>query len=179
MADNTLVLFTSDNGPVWYEKDIEKFGHRSVGPLRGSKGSGYEGGHRMPFIVRNPERAQAGTKTDALVSFVDVAATLQDLMGSKAERPKDSISFAPVLRGEAGQRTTLHHGRGKKAWVREGDWKYVPSKGAAGFLKDGEREGDVDHMLFNVREDIGENKNLASEHPEKIARLKTLFKSIP
>ncbi len=86
MSDNTLVLFSSDNGPVWYDKDVQKFGHSSVGPLRGAKGSVWEGGHRMPFIVRWPGRVKAGTRSDHLVAFADVFATFAEL--DRAEKTR-------------------------------------------------------------------------------------------
>ena len=84
MAGETLVILASDNGPVWYEKDVQKFSHSSVGPLRGAKGSVREGGHRMPFIVRWPGRVKAGTRSDHLVSFADIFTTFAELSGQKS-----------------------------------------------------------------------------------------------
>ena len=96
MSENTLVLFSSDNGPVWYAKDTERFGHRSVGPLRGAKGSVWEGGHRVPLIAKWPGHVQAGVKNDHTVSFVDFFATFAELVGQKEMRmepPKTAKAF--------------------------------------------------------------------------------------
>jgi arylsulfatase A-like enzyme len=82
MTDDTLVFFSSDNGPVWYDKDTERFGHRSVGPLRGIKASSWEGGHRVPFIAHWPDRVPADTRTGHLVAFADLFATFADLTGN-------------------------------------------------------------------------------------------------
>ena len=83
LKDNTLVMFSSDNGPVWYPKDVEKFGHQSVGPLRGAKGSAWEGGHRVPFIVRWTGRVPPGVKNDHTIAFADVFATLAEAARAK------------------------------------------------------------------------------------------------
>ena len=101
MKDDTLVIFSSDNGPVWYAKDTERYDHNSTGGMRGMKGDAYDGGHRMPFIVRWPGNVQAGSVTDQVICFTDVLATFADVTG--AELPKgqgpDSFSFLNALKG--------------------------------------------------------------------------------
>ena len=81
MDENTLVVFTSDNGPVWYDADVRRLGHDSSGGLRGMKSDAWEAGHRMPFIARWPERVKAGSESDQLVCFTDLLATFADVMG--------------------------------------------------------------------------------------------------
>ena len=100
LRNNTLVMFSSDNGPVWYQKDVDRFDHNSVGPLRGCKASVWEGGHRVPFIASWPEHVKAGSKSDRTIAFADVFATLAELTGKKKFKngtAEDSESFLPTL----------------------------------------------------------------------------------
>ena len=83
LTENTLLFFSSDNGPVWYESDRERFGHSSVGELRGMKADAWEGGHRMPFIARWPTTIEPGTSSDQMISFCDLLATFADLVGTE------------------------------------------------------------------------------------------------
>ena len=101
MTQDTLLIFTSDNGPVWYPADVARFGHDAVGGLRGMKADAWEGGHRMPFIVRWPGRVKAGTVSDQTICFTDLLATFADICGAKlpAGAGPDSFSFLPVLEG--------------------------------------------------------------------------------
>ncbi|MCK5944862.1 MAG: arylsulfatase, partial [Planctomycetes bacterium] len=101
MADDTLVLFSSDNGPVWYPRDVEKFGHSASGPWRGMKGDAFEGGHRVPFVARWPGRVAAGASCDQTICFTDVLATCAELAGIDVPEgtAEDSVSFAPQLLG--------------------------------------------------------------------------------
>lgn len=104
LADNTLVLFSSDNGPVWYPEDTETYGHSATGPLRGMKGDAYEGGHRMPFLARWPGVIPAGKrKRCPLICFTDLLATLAELTGQAIgggfsyhfPRPKEDLAATP------------------------------------------------------------------------------------
>ncbi|MEX2368787.1 MAG: arylsulfatase [Candidatus Paceibacterota bacterium] len=101
MAEETLVIFTSDNGPVWYDKDTEKFGHDASGGLRGMKGDAHEGGHRMPFIVRWPGVVKPGSVTKQTISFTDLLATFADITNTDLPENvgEDSFSILPVLTG--------------------------------------------------------------------------------
>ena len=173
LSQDTLVMFSSDNGPVWYDKDVGRFGHRSVGPLRGAKGSAWEGGHRVPFIVRWPGQVAAGTKNDHTIAFADVYATLAEVAG-QASTPKgaaeDSVSFfAAMVRPEQSHdpRSPILHG-GKV--IRDGDWKLIATKGSRGFGADKNREYGTE--LYNLRDDLSETNNLADAMPEKVQRLK-------
>ena len=97
MAEDTLVIFSSDNGPVWYEEDVERFDHDSSGGLRGMKADAWECGHRMPFIVRWPGKVKPDTVNSNLVSSVDIARTFMDLAGAKYCGTFVGNSFMPML----------------------------------------------------------------------------------
>lgn len=172
-SENTLVMFSSDNGPVWYDKDIKRFGHRSVGPLRGIKGSAWEGGHRVPFIATWPGRIESGTQSDRTIAFADVLATLAEAAGHKNLKPgtaEDSQSFLQTLfhpdQKQKPRSPILHDGK----VIRDGDWKLINTKGSRGFSADRKRQYSI--ALYNLKDDLSEHKNLASQMPEKVASLK-------
>ena len=179
MSENTLVIFSSDNGPVWYDKDTERFGHRSVGPLRGIKASAWEGGHRMPFIARWSERIPAGKTSAHTIAFADVLATLADVSG-KQQLPQgaaeDSVSFLPVLlspdRKHKARPPILHADK----VIRDGDWKLIDTKGGRGFGAD--RKAKYGIALYNLKDDLSEKNNLAEKMPEKVESLRSKIRSI-
>lgn len=163
MADEALVIFTSDNGPVWYDKDMERFGHSSTGKLRGMKNSPYEGGHRMPFLVRHPGRITPGSVSDKTIVFSDLYATLSDMLGDEGcpeGVAEDSVSFLPWLLDAAKEpsaRPAIVHDR---RTLRDGDWKIIlPQE------KDGEGE------LYNLREDLFEKRNRIRGEKERAGRM--------
>jgi arylsulfatase A len=175
LSENTLLLFTSDNGPVWYDTDIQKYGHNATTPLRGMKGDAYEAGHRMPFIVRWPNVVKAGAKSDALVCQTDLLATFSEI----AQRPladnegEDSESFLSVLRGERDfARRWLITGRGQShLGVRHRFWKYIPTLGSGGFSaprREKPKPGGPKGQLFNLDADLGERENLWLKHPTEV-----------
>ncbi|MEM9018827.1 MAG: arylsulfatase, partial [Verrucomicrobiota bacterium] len=178
MKEDTLVLFSSDNGPVWFEQDVEKFDHRSVGPLRGIKAGAWEGGHRVPFLARWPGVVESGSKSEDLVSFVDVISTFAEIVGEElpAGSGKDSFSFLSSLKGESRDpRPPLVVAGGRKVTsIRSGNWKYLNGRGSGGFseryAKKSAKEGPP-VQLFDLSEDIGETTNLEAEYPEVVERL--------
>jgi arylsulfatase A-like enzyme len=179
MNDNTLVMFSSDNGPVWYDKDTEKFGHQSVGPLRGIKASVWEGGHRVPFIMRWPGHIEAGIKTEHTVAFADVFATLAELAGQDAipqGTAEDSVSFLPALlhpdQQQPARPPILHAGQ----VIRDGDWKLINTKGSRGF--NSERGVKYGTELYNLSTDLSETKNLADEMPDKVESLRAKIRQV-
>jgi len=178
MTDNTLVIFSSDNGPVWYAKDIEKFGHASVGPLRGIKASAWEGGHRVPFIVRWPARIKAGAVNRHTIAFADVFATFAALVGQKVApgAAVDSVSFLDQLLGQAvkgQQRPPILH---DKKVIRDGKWKLILEGVGRGF--DADRKKKYPTELFNLDDDLSETKNLAPSEPRRVEKLKEKMKAI-
>ncbi|MFZ5830154.1 MAG: sulfatase family protein, partial [Planctomycetota bacterium] len=141
LAKNTLVLFSSDNGGGYYKPEVEeamKRGHRVNGNLLGQKTDIWEGGHRVPFIVRWPGKVQPGTTSDALVSLTDVMATLAGLWDAPiaGHAVGDSVSFLPVLSGESktARESMVYQGfeTGLTA-LRKGPWVYVPAQGSDGY----------------------------------------------
>jgi arylsulfatase A-like enzyme len=169
MAKETLVIFSSDNGPVWYDKDREKFGHDSVGGLRGMKATSWEGGHRMPFLARWPGRVAAGAVSDQLVVFSDLLATFAELRGDvqvPEGMAEDSVSFLASLldaEGEARARPPVVHDR---ETVRDGDWKLILPRMRG---PEGGKQGKP--QLYNLASDPAEQENLAGQHPERVEHL--------
>ncbi len=172
LSDDTLLIFSSDNGPVWYEKDVERFDHRSVGNLRGVKGSVWEGGHRMPFLVRWPAKVRAGSQTDRTIEFADLFTTVAELAG-KPERAdgvaRDSVSFAPLLLNPDAAmepRPPILH---LQNTIRDGNWKLIEARAKRGF---GAPKGKNEVELYRLDEDPGEQNNLAESIPEKVEELR-------
>ena len=173
MSEDTLVFFTSDNGPVWYPKDAERFDHRSVGPLRGMKGDAFEGGHRVPFLVRWPNRIAKASTSAQTICFTDVMATCVDAAdGELAEGAGlDSISFLPELVGESTEtRRDVTVLKAAATVVREGKWKLIRHKGSGGFTRNA-KTGPERGQLYDLEADIGEAQNLYAEHPDVVKRL--------
>ncbi len=182
LADKTLVIITSDNGPVLDDgyKDFanEKVGeHKPAGPFRAGKYSLFEGGTRMPFLVRWPGRVKPGI-TDALISQVDLAATLSALAGGKSDplSMRDSMNILPALLGDSRSgRTNLIEYANRTA-LRQGNWKYIPP----GRVSD--RLGPWTQVtvpepgfLFDLAADPGETRDLAATYPDKVNELRELL----
>ena len=181
VARDTLVIFTSDNGPVWYPADVERFHHSAAGPLRGMKADSWEGGHRVPFVVRWPGRVRPGSSSDELIAFTDIVATVAEAVGAPApETAVDSRSFLPVLLGNSPGRPIHDHLVLKEnaAVVRQGRWKLIRHLGSGGFSKPRRVEpvpGGPRGQLYDLEEDIGERRNLWMERPEIVERLEAIL----
>ena len=182
ITDQTLVIFTSDNGPVWNPADVAKFGHDAAGGLRGMKGDAWECGHRMPFIVRWPGRVKAGTVTDQTISFTDLLATFADICGKPLpiDAGPDSFSFLPVLESRQDKDTpirgpiVMQAGSASTMMIRSGDWKLIDHLGSGGFSKPSKIQpepGGPQGQLYNLRDDPAETKNLYQQNPEIVTRL--------
>ncbi len=164
---NTIVFFTSDNGPH-KEGGADPDYFDSNGPLRGYKRDLYEGGVRVPMIVRWPEKIKSGSVTDHLSAFWDVMPTLADLSGIKTPENMDGLSFLPVLLGLPNQKEHDYlywefHEMGGKLAIREGNWKLVRNQ-----LND---PAKTTTELYDLKTDLGESKNIAALHPEIVKRL--------
>jgi len=164
LEENTLVLFTSDNGPH-REGGANPDFFDSNGPLRGIKRDLYDGGIRVPLIARWPGKVEAGAESDHISAFWDFLPTFAELAGVAAPDETDGISMIPALLGQAGKQK-LHealywefHQRRTNQAVRMGPWKAVRF-GAAGKLQ-----------LFDLRTDLGETINVADRHPDVVARM--------
>lgn len=176
---NTLVIFTSDNGP-----NTDKGG--SAGPLKGGKGSTLEGGVRVPFVARWPGRIPAGTESDEAITDMDLLPTLTRLAGADVpdDRVIDGKDIWPLLTGKPDARSPHEaifylRGRGIDG-IRIGDWKYRMATDKPPKVKKSKRQPASDsksrkvkvETLYNLSDDIGEKTNLLDEHPEIAQRLK-------
>ncbi|MFK7737824.1 MAG: sulfatase-like hydrolase/transferase [Pirellulaceae bacterium] len=182
VADNTMVLFTSDNGCAHYigMDELQKLGHYPSGPLRGSKSDVWEGGHRVPFIVRWPGVVKPNSESDQLVHQADLIATLADVMDDSLpeDAGEDSFSLMPLLKGD--DRQIREHAVSTASsgvpGVRQGPWKYIPARGSGGWGKGGDQSQPI--QLYNLETDLAESKNLAAEMPERVAEMKKLFEKL-
>jgi len=184
MVDETLLVFTSDNGPVWVPEDTERFGHDSNGGLRGMKADAWEAGHRMPFLVRWPGTVKEGSVSDHTLSFTDLLATCADIVETDlpAVAGPDSFSFLPVLRGETMERApvVMRSGSGFMT-IRSGKWKLIEGLGSGGFTKPKRIKpgpGDPEGQLYDLEADLAETTNLFAERPAVVARLRAEMKEI-
>ena len=185
LDDNTLVIFTSDNGcsPQANFELLSGKGHRPSAKYRGHKADIYEGGHRVPFIVRWPGKIEAGRKTDALACLTDVYATLEAVTGQtkQAVGGEDGYSLLPVFKGDAtsGRETLISHSIGGSFAIRQGSWKLCLCAGSGGWSapREGEakKQGLPAMQLYNLADDPAERKNLLKDHPEKVNSLLLLL----
>ncbi len=180
-ADNTLVVFTSDNGCAPYigAAELEEQGHFPSGPLRGYKSDVWEGGHRVPFLVRWPGHVGPGSVCDQLVQQADLLATLADILGAElpANAGEDSFSILPLLRGEDRplRGNAVNCSMKGLPGLRSGQWKFIPGAGSGGWSKGSD---DQPVQLYDLSADLGETHNLAADKPEKVAEMKTLLETL-
>ncbi|QDT58558.1 Arylsulfatase precursor [Stieleria bergensis] len=201
LSQDTLVVFTSDNGPVWYEQDVQRFNHDSSGGLRGMKADAWECGHRMPMVIRWPGVVKAGASSNRLVSFVDFLATLDELVEANIYRNAeamandvgpDSFSFLSELTGKPSnapkrQSLALRSGR-RHMTIRRGSWKWIEGLGSGGFSKSPkpsktDPKANIDRLssigqLYNLEADLGETKNVADQHARLVTELRELVHQI-
>jgi arylsulfatase A-like enzyme len=169
VEENTIVIFTSDNGP---REGVN--GHQSAGKLRGYKGSIYEGGHRVPFIIKWPGRIAGNAISDELIGQVDLYATMATILGhplAENEAP-DSYDFTPALLGQEYNKpireTYIHLYFG----VRKGDWKLIFDLES---IEEVSMNTIVAEELYNLKDDPAESNNLIDKHPELVEELKSVF----
>ena len=182
LAEETLVVFTSDNGG---QPGPDTFGHNCNGSLRGRKGQIYEGGHRIPFIARWPGKIRPNTPSDELICLTDFFATCASILGANlpSEAGEDSVDILPALMGEQlGQplrEAIVHHSADGTFAIRKGDWKLILGLSHGGWpidkpavqLEPGEPAG----QLFNLREDPQETQNVYLDYPQVVRGLEKLL----
>jgi arylsulfatase A-like enzyme len=207
LAENTLVIFTSDNGGLyhyWEAKEtddikhyqasgrgdyIRQFQHQGNAHLRGTKADIWEGGHRVPFLARWPGITPAGTVNAQLVELTDLIATLADITGKPlpAGAGPDSHSMLPALkRSELTEPTrefAIHHSLAGVFAIRRGPWKLIPDhRGSGGFSQpkelDAAVEGGPAGQLYNLEQDPSETRNVYNDNPEIVRELQNLLTSI-
>lgn len=185
LAENTLVIFASDNGPVWYPQDVAKHHHDSAGGLRGMKGDAWEAGHRVPLLMRWPGRIRANTSNDRLVCFTDFFATAAELSGASLApvSGEDSVSLVPALLtpDTAAPRpaiVTISSRAMRYLSVRQGNWKLINGLGSGGFTAPASVEPVPDGpqgQLYNLAEDPTEQINLWQSRPDKVRELQDVL----
>ncbi|WP_436415454.1 arylsulfatase [Petrimonas sp.] len=166
---STIVFFTSDNGPHTEGGANPDF-FKSYGPLNGTKRALYEGGIRVPFIVWNPQKIKAGTKSDHISAFWDMMPTLSELTGTDLPVETDGISLIPTLYSEGKQKEHDYlywefHEQGGRQALRSGNWKLIRQPIV----------GETALELYDLNSDLHEDTNLASEYPDKVKELETLM----
>ncbi len=182
LEENTLVFFTSDNGPVWYERDRKRFNHKSTHYLRGMKGDAYEGGHRMPFLARWPGQIEPGTKTGELTCFTDMLATFADLIGDTLSfrLQKQSSSILPLLLGNEYKSPINEEIIVQDRVVIQGKWKFIEGEGHGGLstrYKVDTSGEDVEAELYNLAKDSTESNNLYSKYPDRVEYMRSVLQS--
>lgn len=207
ISENTLILFTSDNGGLWHWWDfsadddggkppitprgkyVKDFGHQSNADWRGTKADIYEGGHRVPFLIRWPAIVKAGEVSDALVELTDVFDTVVEITGASGDfgtSGMDSFSFQPVLTGEAktARPFSIHHSLGGMFALRDGPWKLIEGRGSGGFTKPRSlynipgRPKTPEGQLYHLGNDSQEQMNQWETQKEQVAQMLPLLDAV-
>lgn len=187
IEQNTIIIFTSDNGCSLSAdfKELATAGHYPSYIYRGAKADIYEGGHRVPFIVKWPEKIKAGTTTNTTVCLTDFIATLADLLHQplKDNEGEDSFSLLPLLLQKNGyaRTSTIHHSIDGYFSIRKNNWKLILARGSGGWSIPTEKEAKEQHLpaiqLYNLKTDISEKNNVAKNHPALVKELLELLKT--
>ena len=186
VADDTLVIFTSDNGcsRAANISHLQDQGHYPSAQFRGSKSDIWDGGHRVPFFVRWPGKVKAGSKSAELICHTDFMATCAEILGVKLPETagEDSVSMLPVLLSDGAapiREAVVHHSINGKFAVRQGHWKLELCPGSGGWSKPGDADatkgGMPDVQLYELSTDIGETNNVQAEHPDIVQKMSKLL----
>jgi len=184
ILENTLIIFSSDNGPVindGYKDDaVEKLGdHTPWGPLRGGKYSLFEAGTRVPFITYWKGKINPGV-SDALICHLDILSSLAELVGSETRGP-DSQQLLDVILGKTrdGRQELVMEATSRTA-LQKGEWVMIPPYKGPAINKNVNIElgNSEEYQLYNLSEDLGQRKNLANEDPEKLREMVETFTKI-
>ncbi|TCM14183.1 arylsulfatase A-like enzyme [Novosphingobium sp. PhB165] len=179
IAEDTVVIFTSDNGADWKIEDAARFAHRANGPWRGEKADAWEAGHRIPFIVRWPGKVKPGSLSPATASLTDIMATVAGALALALpdDAAEDSFDLDAVLSGDRRapvRPNIVDHSVDGIFTIREGNWKLIMGLGSGGFSAPRTVEpapGGPLGQLYDLRADPREENNLYQQHPEIVARL--------
>ena len=186
ITDNTLVIFSSDNGPVWFDEDIQNYQHKSTYFLKGIKSDMWEGGHRMPFVVQWPNKTPKGSSSSELLGFTDVIATIAELTATDiSSQDLDSHSFLPVIQGDNYQSPIRQELIIDKNTIITKEWKFINGHGGDGFNRayslSKERFTNLPRNvgeLYQINLDSTESNNLYSEKPDLVNELKEKLNSV-
>jgi len=187
LADNTIVIMASDNGPFWRPAFIERYGHRAAGEFRGMKADIFEGGHRVPLIVRWPGKVAHGSVSRATTTLTNLMATCADVLQTTLPpgSARDSYSLLPVLLGKSdfvpGQNAVIHQSSIGSFAIRKGKWKLIEGLGSGGFSEPQRLTalpGEPDGQLYDLDKDPLEMEDLYRQFPDKVIELRALMDSI-
>lgn len=180
LTRTTLIIVTSDNGSHWQTHDIEQFGHRANHHFRGMKSDVWDGGHRIPFIARWPEKINPGTSCDKTICLTDLLATAADIAGVElpGNAGEDSCSFLPDILDTGNdapvREATVHHSIDGMFAIRKDRWKLILGQGSGGWSRK-PQEGDPPGQLYVMDADVEETKNLYFERPDIVLELTALL----
>jgi len=186
LTENTFLAFASDNGARWTSEEIAQFGHRSNLENRGQKSDVYDGGHRIPFIVRWPGHVHAGATSSELGCLVDLMATCADVAGVSLphDAAEDSFDLRPAFLQENSRPirdAVVHHSGSGMFAIRSGDWKAVLGLGSGGFtapVRIRPSPGEIDAQLYDLKADRQEQTNVAAAHPDIVRMLRAKLEQI-
>lgn len=191
--ENTLLVFTSDNGSPQRDgtdmggqiASVKKYGHDPSRPWKGMKADIWEGGHRVPFIASWPDKISASSISDQVICLTDIISSVATILGisNEAGTMEDSFDISPILFGknEPVRASIVHHSIDGTFAIRKGDWKLIQGKNAGGFSKGLKIEGipvETDGQLYNLANDPSESINLYADNPAKVKALTELLISI-
>ena len=185
LSEDTLVIFTSDNGAHWTAEDIRRWLHRANLLFRGQKADIWEAGHRVPFIARWPGHIPPGRTSDETICLTDMLATCAAVVGAKLPKGagEDSYNLLPVLLGKHKggpiREATVYHSGGGLFGIRQGDWVFVDGLGSGGFTapqREKARPGGPTGQLYNLARDPRQENNVFLQNPEVVNRLRALLR---
>lgn len=186
IEENTMVIFSSDNGAAWEREDVLQYAHKSSWSRRGMKGDAWDGGHHIPLIIKWPKKIKPGTMFNRDISLIDFYATFAELLNQDLDKnvAEDSFSFMDVLNGKQQSSIRDHivylSSSGRRA-IKKGDWKFIEGLGSGGFSypsKLSPVENGPTNQLYNVKEDEMESNNLVLQKPEIANDLKTTLNQL-
>lgn len=186
LDQNTIVIVTSDNGPYWRQNFVEMFNHKAAGQFRGMKADIFEGGHRIPFIVRWPGKIKPNSISTATTCLTNLMATCTDILSNSDPKylSEDSYSILPVLLGKSqkvvNQQAVVHSSSMGIYAIRKGNWKLIEGLGSGGFTepKEIKSQNGIIGQLYNLADDIAEKNDVYSENPNKVKELHDLLVEI-
>ena len=196
VADNTLVVYTSDNGSYMFRAKADEDDHvdketiqayrtehhRPNGPFRGTKADIFEAGHHVPFFVRWPGEVKAGSRCDEPITHTDLYATCAEIVGAQTgdAEAEDSSSLLSLMMGESIHRAApvVHHSVSGMFAIRDGRWKLILGNGSGGREKPSGKPFAKPYQLYDMTADEAEQTNLAEQHPHVVARLTEMVNAI-
>lgn len=183
--ENTIVIFTSDNGSPWEEEDTLLYGHASNTPWRGQKGDAWEGGHHVPLFMQWPAKIKENRDYRHTVSLIDLLATFAEMTGQplQEQQAEDSFSFYEVFEGQdiPVRDHLIYISSSGKLAITRGDWKFIDAVGSAGFTFPSNLKpvpGGPEGQLYNLREDPAEQHNLYLHHRDRVESLSRLMEQV-